>query len=328
MTVPIALLLALCWQASAGSGATTLDIRVPSGGVRLAATITIPAGTAKRAGIVLIGGSGPTTRQMTRRYAEHFNTLGLVTLTYDKRGVGESEGDWTATSLAELADDAAAAIAALRARPEVDPDRVGVWGVSQGGWVVPMLATRNPRPAFAIVLTGGGASPRDVELAGYRLTLERVGATPSEAAAAEAILDKYFAWLGSGRGRAALDAEVAKVRDQPWFKALGLTRVMPSEAARPKWEWVATHDPVTAISEINFPTLVILGENDRLAPADNAARQWRAGFERSGYRGFRIEIVTGMGHSAQVGDMHAMNAPVSPRYLELLEGWIHQQVRR
>src|SRR5206468_1660261 len=87
--------------------------------------------------------------------------LGLVALAFDKRGSGESQGDWTDASLDDLAGDATAAMAFLAARPEVDPARIGVWGVSQAGWVVPLLAGRAQRPAFSIVVTGGGADRAD-----------------------------------------------------------------------------------------------------------------------------------------------------------------------
>ena len=160
-----------------------------------ASLLVVAAG--QKVGPLLLGGSGPAPREPLMVYARHFASLGLVALAFDKRGSGESQGDWTDASLDDLAGDATAAMAFLAARPEVDPARIGVWGVSQAGWVVPLLAGRAQRPAFSIVVTGGGATPREIEMFGYRSALEAGQVPASDRAKAEALLVKYFSWRGA-----------------------------------------------------------------------------------------------------------------------------------
>jgi hypothetical protein len=77
--------------------------------------------------------------------------------------------------------------------------RVGVWGVSQAGWFIPVLASRAPWLVFAIVLTGGGSTPRDVEMFMHRAPLGRANASNEDVAEVERLLAAYFDWLG-GRG--------------------------------------------------------------------------------------------------------------------------------
>ena len=119
----------------------TEAVRFQSGDVTLAGTLFIPDERGRHPAIVLFHGSGPEPRNPS--VADWFARHGVIVLTYDKRGVGESTGDFRAVSFTELADDGLAAIQLLRARPDVDAERIGVWGLSQGGWLGPLAASRS-----------------------------------------------------------------------------------------------------------------------------------------------------------------------------------------
>lgn len=110
-------------------------------------------------GIVLVGGSGATTRDDLADEAEALARGGLVVLTYDRRSEGYSvvRRDYRA-----LADDALAALAVVARQPAVDPERLGLLGFSEGGWVVPLAAARSPsRVAFTILVSAPVVSPLD-----------------------------------------------------------------------------------------------------------------------------------------------------------------------
>jgi alpha-beta hydrolase superfamily lysophospholipase len=76
--------------------------------------------------------------------ANAFARRGIAALIYDKRGVGTSTGQWRDAAFAELVGDASAAVEALRSRPQISPDRVGIHGHSQGGTIAPWVANENP----------------------------------------------------------------------------------------------------------------------------------------------------------------------------------------
>ena len=84
----------------------------------------------------------------------------MATLCFDKRGVGQSTGTFVFVgakdSIAvfdDLAGDMAAGVAFLRTRPEIDAKRIGLAGVSQAGWIMP-LAARKAQPAFMVLMVG------------------------------------------------------------------------------------------------------------------------------------------------------------------------------
>src|SRR6185369_9290997 len=125
------------------------------------------------------------------------------------------------------------AIAVLQQDSRIDRRRVGVWGVSQAGWFIPALAARTPSLAFAIVLTGGGATPREVEMFMHEASLERANVDPAGRAQAREMLKAYFDWLGSGRDRQGVVDLITKAKTQPWYQAVAIDGVMPSDEGRP-----------------------------------------------------------------------------------------------
>jgi dipeptidyl aminopeptidase/acylaminoacyl peptidase len=127
-------------------------------GATQAATVYLPAGSGPHPAVVWVHGNGPQTRL---RYGPGVTgalvQAGIAILSYDKRGVGDSQGvccpgDQGHFNL--LAADAMGAVNALRALPGVNPSQVGLIGASQAGWIVPIAAARSPNVAFTAVVDG------------------------------------------------------------------------------------------------------------------------------------------------------------------------------
>jgi hypothetical protein len=129
------------------------DVRIQSTDVVLAGTLRVPPGPSRRPAVLIIQGSNQQVRGGQRGFnafvADAFARAGFVVLNYDKRGVGDSTGTWD-DHYDHLTDDAAAAVRWLRAQPEVEPDRVGAWGISQGGQLLPMVDRKVGGLAFLI----------------------------------------------------------------------------------------------------------------------------------------------------------------------------------
>jgi dienelactone hydrolase len=146
-----------------------------SGTVTLAGTIVRPAAATRSPAVVLFHGSGPQRRDLTT--ARWFAEQGILALAYDKRGVGESTGDFRAVPFTDLCDDGLAAIDLLKRRSDVDANRIGVWGLSQGGWLGPLAASRSPDVKFVIAVSGPGVSPGEQMIGDHRSDFTREGPT-------------------------------------------------------------------------------------------------------------------------------------------------------
>ena len=156
-----------CRQAPAAptapsSGTSTSYGFFTSGSVQLSYRLDVPAHAAPVGAVVFGHGSGLQAKDACRiaGVADGFVARGYATLCFDKRGVGASSGQFMPVSIDnsfalfdELASDLAAGVTFLRGRPEIDPNRIGVAGPSQAGWIVPLAATKT-QPAFMLIIVG------------------------------------------------------------------------------------------------------------------------------------------------------------------------------
>ena len=165
----IILLLALviaCERAATPTAPSTVSGQstgfFTNGAVQLSYRLDVPAHSAPVGAVVFGHGSGMAMKNSCRVFglADGFLSRGYATLCFDKRGVGQSTGQFVnvtpQNSMAvfdDLASDIAAGVEFLRSRPEIDRNRIGLAGVSQAGWVVPIAAAKT-QPAFMLLIVG------------------------------------------------------------------------------------------------------------------------------------------------------------------------------
>jgi uncharacterized protein len=134
------------------------NVEFVSHGVRLAGSIVYPSDGPAKAAVVFVHGSGKQARDLD--LARRFAQAGIAALVYDKRGAGNSGGDYEAEqsvsgmNIALLADDAAAALTKLAGHPASKGVRVGFAGISQAGWIAPLAAEKTPLAKFLVMWSG------------------------------------------------------------------------------------------------------------------------------------------------------------------------------
>ncbi|MFE7779053.1 alpha/beta hydrolase family protein [Streptomyces sp. NPDC057445] len=137
---------AVLWQNSYGMDEQRVSIR--HGGHTLNGVLATPKDGRKRHGLVVyVHGDGPVGATHDDGYKPMWEAnakAGYASLSWDKPGVAGAPGDWLDQSMDDRANEAAAAIAWARARPDIDGDRIGLWGASQAGWVLPKVAAKTP----------------------------------------------------------------------------------------------------------------------------------------------------------------------------------------
>jgi len=120
-----------------------------------------PGSSAGRApGLVFTGPFTGVRDQVTGLYAERLATAGYVTLAFDHRGFGESGGQPRRHEDPQgKLTDLRAAVSFLRARPEVDPERVGAIGICLGGGYALKFAAFDPRVKVFAGIAGAYNTP-------------------------------------------------------------------------------------------------------------------------------------------------------------------------
>jgi pimeloyl-ACP methyl ester carboxylesterase len=160
--VMLALVLAACGGANAQrTTPSPLPATFASGDVQLAFSLDLPSGAGPFPAVVLGHGSGEVRRQQLTWLSSQFTRLGFAVLRFDKRGVGESTGTYTNVGVGNsermfpvLAGDVASGVRFLRTRPEIDPNKIGLAGNSQAGWILPHAARELGDAAFVVLLAG------------------------------------------------------------------------------------------------------------------------------------------------------------------------------
>jgi dienelactone hydrolase len=134
------------WQHSYEMDEQRVSIR--HGGHILRGVLATPKDGREPHGLVVyIHGDGPIDATHDDGYKPMWEAnakAGYASLSWDKPGVAGAPGDWLEQSMDDRADEAAAAIAWARTRPDIDGGRIGLWGASQAGWVLPKVAARTP----------------------------------------------------------------------------------------------------------------------------------------------------------------------------------------
>jgi uncharacterized protein len=144
-------------------------VRFRSGSAVLSGTLTLPSGKGRHPAVAFVHGSGPTQRAYLPDLQALLVRNGVAVLAYDKRGIGQSGGDYpgesaTADAIDILARDAVAAARFLRSQLEIDPVRVGLAGHSQAGWIMPLAGSRDPAIHFLVVLSGPAVTTDENDL--------------------------------------------------------------------------------------------------------------------------------------------------------------------
>jgi uncharacterized protein len=309
----------------------TEAVRFQSGDVTLAGTLFIPDERGRHPAIVLFHGSGPEPRNPS--VADWFARHGVIVLTYDKRGVGESTGDFRAVSFTELADDGLAAIQLLRARPDVDAERIGVWGLSQGGWLGPLAASRSKDVKFVIAVSGPGVSPAEQMVFYYARQLRRDRLAETDIAEASALRRIVWKYLSTGEGYEETKTALERSASKPWLANLaaqqdglfrrGASDILHDEALRARvwYRAEANYDPRIALRKLSVPALFVFGDADELVPVSESVSIIESTLRESGHQRAVIKVLPGADHVIRVVQSDGRRT-YAPGYLEMMEDWL------
>jgi dienelactone hydrolase len=267
-----------------------------SGGAQLAGTLLLPARPGPHPAVVMIHGSGPSTRDALWPWADMYARAGIAVLIHDKRGTGASTGgSWAAATFEDLADDAHAGLRLLRARPEIDARRVGLHGMSQGGWIAPLVARRAPDVAFIIAESAPAMTPVEHERLRVPYQLAADGFAPELIAHAVSFMDQKFEVARTGEGWDDLQAAMALGAREGWLSYVNPPPTL--ENLRWNWDHVLSYDPAPALEALNCPVLVLYGGLDTIVPARVHRDRMQAALDRARTRDVTIKVFDKANHA-------------------------------
>jgi hypothetical protein len=283
---------------------TSEPVRFQSGAVTLAGTLLLPPGSGSHPAVVFVHGAGSSTREQQRVLADHFARSGIAALIYDKRGSGESGGDWRGGDFDDLAADAQAAVALLTRRAEIDPAQIGLWGISEGGWVAPLAATRSSDVAFVILVSAAATGPIPQELYRREMSMRAAG----------------------------YDDRVVDTGVKAWFMLFDGARLV--RAALPEdlgfFARTADYAPLPTLRQLTQPVLAIYGGLDSSVPPRASAAQIEATLHEANHRDYTVETFPAGNHGLELvstASRFEVRREISfvPGYLEAMTDWVQAQ---
>jgi len=271
-----------------------LELEADSGGVRLAGSLWVPTGDAV-AGVLMHPGSGPSDRDNDWFFPpirRHLLEAGIAVCSFDKRGVGGSEGSWLEAGIEEQADDLLAALGVFATECPGLP--IGLFGHSQGGWVVVEAASRSLPVALVIPSSGGGASPARQERYSLANKVTAGQETTEALATYDAVVEVIRERPTLGAGVARLEAEGVPYRDLP-----GLDFMFEDEAIWRLCAEIFAYDPAPALARITAPVLGLLGAADKVNPPEESLAAFRVAVREDL---LEVEVFPDGDHRLQHGD--------------------------
>lgn len=317
------------------------EVTFKNGDVTLAGTLLLPPTNGKKGkhpALVFTHGGGPQLREVYWGLGYLYAARGFAVLSYDKRGVGKSTGNWGEASFEDLADDAVAAARFLQARPDVAANQIGFWGQSQGGWIAPLAASRFPDAAFAIALSGGGLSPAETELFDTEYELFKAGYAANEISDALAFQKLKNEIIASPTADAKWDEYVkarAIAKDKKWFRQPGIDIRGPEKRDDPFWTYMRrfyAYDPAPTLRASPAPLLAIFGELDTPEGVKATVRAIRQIMDQAGRKDFIVKVYPNGSHNLMEVPPDNPNESVRlkrfpPGLFETMVDWTIAQLR-
>ncbi len=301
-------------------------VTIPGLGFNLAGTITKPANaTTPLPALILIGGSGPTDRDETVAGISVFSQLardlvaaGFIIVRYDKRGVGQSGGRAESVTIADYAEDARSVLVWLEKRKDVDKERIGLVGHSEGAAVAMLTAGRERGKVGAMALLAGpSTNGATIVLEQQKHLLDQMKIDDGQRAEKVALQEKINAAVISGRGWQDLPEAVRKVADTPWFYSF------------------LTFDPERAMRDTRQPVLIVQGELDTQVKPHHADKLAEFARARKTQSPTEVVKVPGMNHllvAAKTGEVAeypslGSDAKVAPQVAAAIAAFMAKALR-
>ncbi len=310
----------------------------------LAGTLTLPAGNGNFPAVILITGSGAQNRDEELMGHKPFLVLsdfltrhGIAVLRYDDRGVAASTGNFAAATTNDFADDAEAAFNFLRTRADINKNKIGLMGHSEGGVIAPIVAARNKDVAFIVMLAGTGLPGDQILLMQQQLISKAEGATEEELkktkeqnAAVFAIVKKYNT---ADEIKTALTNYMTQVSKQE--NDINALATIPKTVASITTPWMINfikYDPAIALKKVKCPVLAINGSNDLQVPPKEDLAAIKNALEKGGNKNVTIRQIPGLNHLFQTSKTGApseyatIEETFSPVAMNVILDWLKLQL--
>ncbi|UCG26955.1 MAG: alpha/beta fold hydrolase, partial [Bacteroidales bacterium] len=319
--------------------------------ITLKGTLTIPDLPGPHPGVVLISGSGPNDRdqlifghRVFLVLADYLTRQGIAVLRYDDRGVGRSDGNYDEATFENFTSDALAACIYLKSRSEIDPERTGLLGHSEGAAIAPLAASQSPEAGFIVLMSAPGYNFIESEDKGLISQWEisyRNNGVSEEAISFK--LDLLVNMFLIAKEESDKDMARNKIRELLEKSEPSLLELSEDDRKKIELESIETYDiewmlstgflnilkydPQSVISGVHCPVLAVHGSKDSQIPVENLSAVEQA-LKNGGNEDYTIKNFEGLNHlfqtaeTGQVSEYPQIEETIAPQVLVFISEWI------
>ncbi|PJA98262.1 MAG: alpha/beta hydrolase [Ignavibacteriales bacterium CG_4_9_14_3_um_filter_30_11] len=318
--------------------------------IKFAGTLTLPKGNGPFRTAILITGSGPQNRDEELLghkpfwiIADYLTRNGVAVLRYDDRGTGKSEGDFPKATSLDFAVDAMAAVEYLKTRKEIDVNKIGLIGHSEGGLIAPIVATKNNSVAYIVLLAGTGLPGSEIITLQSELISRANGETEENIKLGKDFNIKVFNEINSSTDDVDLKEKLDKMFNDFYDglsekeqKKLGSKETFTAKEINllsPWFRYFLKYDPRPTLEKVKCPVLAINGSKDLQVPSKENLREIENALKKGGNKNYQIIELSELNHLFQTAvtglpmEYSKITETFSHTALKTIIDWIKSEVK-
>ncbi|MGI6718828.1 MAG: alpha/beta hydrolase family protein [Bacteroidales bacterium] len=314
--------------------------------VTLAGTLTLPSKNGKYPVAVMISGSGPQNRDEELLghkpflvIADYLTRNGIGVLRFDDRGTAESSGDFNSATTEDLSYDVEAAVNYLLTRNDINKNKIGLIGHSEGGIIAPMVAVRNKNVSYIVLMAGTGVPGYELILMQSYAINKASGYSDEELAKKEEINRKAIELIIHNKNADSLETILDDYFEKVFSEDTSLTadqkevqkNMIISQLTSPWMRYFINHDPSTVLEKVDIPVLAINGSKDLQVPAKENLSAIKSALNKRRNKNFKIVEIKGLNHLFQESETGLpaeyaiIEQTISPKALKVMLDWIKKR---
>lgn len=176
-----------------------------------------------------------------------------------------------------IAEDALAAVKNIKSRNDIDKELIGMYGISQGGWIAPLATSMTDDISFLTLVSASGVSPSNQMIYAATTSLRENGF--SEGVINHAIVlrkqvDDYYRGL---LGKEYVEEKLKNSQDKEWYNKafLPINAELPLDVRKAKWFYQLDFHPLDCLSKVNIPMLFMFADHDVYVPIEESIEAYR-----------------------------------------------------
>jgi pimeloyl-ACP methyl ester carboxylesterase len=310
---------------------TAEEITFYSGDFKLVGELKLPRGNELHGVVIFVHGDGPNDRTSGGSYPpimERMLSAGFATFAWDKPGTGESTGSLIRSELfMQRAGIVLDGIEVLKKHPSINQNMIGLWGISQAGYVMARVLEESKDIEFMIAVSCPGEA--SVAQTSYLISRQAICAGIDSAEARK--IERLYEAAERAQTYGEYVNYKSKIDSFPALEKMGIKmRVRPeNEWEKPDLNGKYYFDPMKIVEKIKITVLVFFGEKDTQADPVQGVAAWRKAFEKAGNKNYQIELIPGVDHCMFISKTgcleEAFNREVTryePLFLNIIEEWL------